>query len=553
MVDVQDFLEAIKQEPVNTITTYSAVVSHVDDQGTVWVYIAGSDEETPTSTISTEVESGDDVNVEWRNNRLYIAGNVSNPSAGALRVDAIEETADRANEVAVFASIDAAEANSQAKATNQYFWFTSTDIGAGAGAHITEKPHTEFLDDPTNGGGNVLIDSDSVDIRDGTDTLASFGANGVTLYNADGRKVGTFVEDKIHLGMQTINVGNVEISQGGMIVGTIANYAPRVFKRNGEVGIVLTTKGSYVEYQTTNPRLDSNFSFTLPYTPTSGSDIVIYYQKGSTTSNIEGLRFVGGTADTLDFFLDGGKIGSVDYDGDKTFAYTKEGIFSTTTHLTYVSYYAFSSAGNTNDYAGSFVKIGNKDWGRPSTARTLTVGDYLNADSMYQFAIGKYNDNKSTNAFEIGNGTADNARSNSFEIGVDGNITVEGHSSPIGAYFGYASTDTIASGTSFVDTGISMNLPKGRYIVDAYAGFGGNTTGFRGIRISVSDDGSTTDVTTLSSQIQPALSNANWTNRLHTSAIIVSDNSDVVAKVQVLQNSGSSLSVTTQARWIRIR
>ena len=67
--------------------------------------------------------------------------------------------------------------------TEQYFWFNSQDSGAGegAGAHITETPQDTFIADPPNGGGNVLIDSDSVDVRDGTTTLATFGASGVQI------------------------------------------------------------------------------------------------------------------------------------------------------------------------------------------------------------------------------------------------------------------------------------------------------------------------------------------------------------------------------------
>ena len=62
--------------------TYSAVVSHVDKEGTVWVILAGSDKETPTASTSTEVKRGDAVTVSWRNNKLYIGGNYSNPAAG---------------------------------------------------------------------------------------------------------------------------------------------------------------------------------------------------------------------------------------------------------------------------------------------------------------------------------------------------------------------------------------------------------------------------------------------------------------------------------------
>ncbi len=134
-----------------------------------------------------------------------------------------------------------------------------------------------------------------------------------------------------------------------------------------------------------------------------------------------------------------------------------------------------------------------------------------------------------------------------------GSLFLDGHTSAVGAYGAGANAQNIASGTSFTDTGVEFTLPAGRFIVEAYAGFAGNTTGFRGIRINASDDSSSTDVSTMSSQIQPTLSAAGWTDRLHTSAMVISDNGSVTVKVQVLQNSGSSLSVTAQARWIRIR
>ena len=79
---VQDFIEAIKEPPIDTNRTYSAIVSRVDNEGVVWVHLAGSEQETPTALSSSEIKIGDAVNVEWRNNKLYIAGNTSNPSAG---------------------------------------------------------------------------------------------------------------------------------------------------------------------------------------------------------------------------------------------------------------------------------------------------------------------------------------------------------------------------------------------------------------------------------------------------------------------------------------
>jgi hypothetical protein len=60
-------------------------------------------------------------------------------------------------------------------------------------------------------------------------------------------------------------------------------------------------------------------------------------------------------------------------------------------------------------------------------------GYYSHAEGYYtiagyetQHVQGKYNDNKSTSAFEIGNGTADNARSNALEVTWDGDVIASG-------------------------------------------------------------------------------------------------------------------------------
>lgn len=53
-------------------------------------------------------------------------------------------------------------------------------------------------------------------------------------------------------------------------------------------------------------------------------------------------------------------------------------------------------------------------------------GWYTNANQVAQTAIGKFNDNKTNTLFEIGNGTADDARSNAFEVFADGQINANG-------------------------------------------------------------------------------------------------------------------------------
>ena len=81
---------------------------------------------------------------------------------------------------------DAVHAGELAEETNNYFWFTSSNTGFGKGAHITQKTQAEVLADPTNAGGNVLIDSDSLDVRDGENVLATFSAEETRIGSEDG-------------------------------------------------------------------------------------------------------------------------------------------------------------------------------------------------------------------------------------------------------------------------------------------------------------------------------------------------------------------------------
>lgn len=120
MVDgIQELVAALQTETYESSRTYSAEISSIDSEGTVWVYLAGSTMETPTALSSAEVNIGDVVNVEWRNNKLYIAGNVTNPSIGAVRVIAVEQTAQVANETAQVAISDAERASIAADSAEQ--------------------------------------------------------------------------------------------------------------------------------------------------------------------------------------------------------------------------------------------------------------------------------------------------------------------------------------------------------------------------------------------------------------------------------------------------
>lgn len=131
--DTRALVGAFKTGGEQKNRTYQAEVTRIDDEGVVWVNVAGSDIETPTAEIAAEVKRGDSVNVEWRNNKLYIAGNYSNPSAGLARTIVVENTANDAQHRAVDAQFTAIGAQETAASADA----KADDAIAAAGAGIT--------------------------------------------------------------------------------------------------------------------------------------------------------------------------------------------------------------------------------------------------------------------------------------------------------------------------------------------------------------------------------------------------------------------------------
>lgn len=174
-----EFMDAVKpKESTTRQHVYNATVSRIED-GVVYVYLTGAETDTPTALSASEVKRGDAVTVEWRNNRLYIAGNTSDPSAGVRRVQIVEQSATEAKQEAVKASEIANEAQKVAGNTNQYFWHTET--GTDTGAHITEIPREEFEADPQNGGGNLLARSNGIALRLGLTELLRILQDGILI------------------------------------------------------------------------------------------------------------------------------------------------------------------------------------------------------------------------------------------------------------------------------------------------------------------------------------------------------------------------------------
>lgn len=95
------------------------------------------------------------------------------------------------------------------------------------------------------------------------------------------------------------------------------------------------------------------------------------------------------------------------------------------------------------------------------------AGCYTTAGYQNQFVVGKYNDNKSANIFEVGIGTANNAKANGLELDTSGNLTVagnitDGNGNTLSALASYleqtVTLSTSASTTvTFTDSSITAN------------------------------------------------------------------------------------------------
>lgn len=149
----------------------------------------------------------------------------------------------------------------------------------------------------------------------------------------------------------------------------------------------------------------SRVDFT--YTPQIGTIIVEYYATGQ-------------NAKALTFGIRNGEVGAMSVglgynvvaDGTYSFAEGQESVASGAT----------SHAEGWGTLAGSSCCHAEGNHTKALGVSSHASGYSTQANYGQQFVCGAYNDNKSGNAFEIGNGTANDARSNALTVDWDGDV-----------------------------------------------------------------------------------------------------------------------------------
>lgn len=124
---------------------------------------------------------------------------------------------------------------------------------------------------------------------------------------------------------------------------------------------------------------------------------------------------------------------------------------------------------------------------------------------------------------------------------VSGSLTVAGHSTPIGSRVSQidVTVDNIASGGSLKDTNCSVDLTAGVWIIDYYARFPANATGYRGIQLAVGSEALTR------SDIFCQASNSSAVTTRLAGSVAVNLSTDRTYKIQVMQGSGSAMNGIT--------
>lgn len=271
---------------------------------------------------------------------------------------------------------------------------------------------------------------------------------------------------------------------------------------------------------------------------------------------------ISATGNHIEHFLDGDASGSL----RSSLAVSETESYSLGTGAVAVGW--SSRASGSTSFAEGLSTDASGASAHAEGARSSASGDYSHTQNRGTSAVGKdqtvigsYNKNSGSpsskldtdHAFIIGNGTSASDKSNAFSVtwGGDtkaaGGITAYDHDSPIGTQSDdIQATDTIATGITFSATSVSITFTPGTYILIATVEFEANSTGVRSVIWN-----NITQNSNLAHSRQRVGAASGSSTRIQSIAVITPLATQAYG-VNVAQTSGTSLSVQTNVRWVRI-
>ena len=167
----KDLVNLIKESEKQGTTGYDTQAEVLRVEGnTAWVHIPGGVQETPVN-LTIAAKAGDLVQVRVAGGNAWLVGNASAPPTDdgtAIIANNRAKTAQKKAQTAEDIAKDALRIAKEGGDEAQFFWHVET--GTDTGAHITEIPREDFLQNPD--GGNILVRSNGLVLRDALVELA---------------------------------------------------------------------------------------------------------------------------------------------------------------------------------------------------------------------------------------------------------------------------------------------------------------------------------------------------------------------------------------------
>lgn len=425
MNSIGRILNLLRKEIPSPGTDYTGTVTKVEG-GVAYVQLAGADINDTPVKMSVNAKKGDTVRVRVNKGKAWLMGNDTAPPTDdtyAKESEVILSNELKKTNVTVKTVEDtAAEARKIAGNTDQYFWHVTS--GTDTGAHLTEKPQKEFLEDPENGGGNLLARSNGIAVRDGLTELAQFGATVIL-----GDNTSTHVEidsDSIELYNSnptrclTINASESQVT----VPVIVSDNESDIFYTSNDTPTTLNVSGTWSNMPTdsaTFELLRVRIEYQIVYVFTLNGNP--YYDtidggRWLTITNGSGQYSFTGKFNRLDRGIKKHTL-TIGYD-----AVTKE-ITVSMTDATSITMHGSAYETNITSPAPAML-FGSLAPNGTIGGYSAVLGGNLNSAGNYQTVIGKWNSSSSNHVLEIGNGTSESARSNAVAVDWNGNAIIAG-------------------------------------------------------------------------------------------------------------------------------
>ena len=371
-----------------------------------------------------------------------------------------------------------------------------------------------YDDDTTEDAGAIPVGSST--LSDLTDTAITSPTDGQVLtYNSTTSKWenadGGETKDTVKYEFVTKSTGgqNAAITVSKYLNGVLDSSTDYLYSSvnnnptiiDGYISFVYKSQQTSWEYTILKDSLTGHsvgYSYSWSYSSTIDAEEEFYISE-DTLAGLNDVAIVSPTASqpltydsTSNMWINGGIIPAANGGTGNTTGYVQAGRKTNTTiganataegfNTTASGMYShaegyWTQSTGTNSHAEGDNSISSNSATHAQNFHTTASGNYSSAAGDYtvagyqdQFVVGKFNNNKSTSIFEVGIGTANNARANGLELDGSGNLTVagditdgDGNSlSSLAAQLGYleqtVTLSTSASTTvTFTDSSITAN------------------------------------------------------------------------------------------------